>query len=134
MTMILSAAVAVEGAEDSLTFKEDIFPFIQKSCVECHGPAYRDDRGRLRRPKANLRLDGKEFILLGGENNDSLPNLTPGDPDRSAIYTTVILPLSDHDHMPPEDTAEELTDLQKEMLRRWIAEGADFGGWTGETE
>ncbi|MEM7146579.1 MAG: c-type cytochrome domain-containing protein [Verrucomicrobiota bacterium] len=130
----LSLALPAAYAEDPPNFETDIYPFIENSCVECHKAPYEDERGRVRRPKADLRFDGKEFILQGGENNDDFPTLTPGDPDKSAMYTLVILPLSDDDHMPPEDKADELTDEQKELLKKWIAAGADFGDWTGKTE
>jgi hypothetical protein len=50
------------------------------------------------------------------------------------MYTRVILGLSDDDHMPPEDKADQLTDEQKELLKKWIAAGADFGDWEGATE
>lgn len=130
----LSLALSAAKAEDAPNFEKDIWPFVENSCVECHKAPYEDERGRTRRPKADLRYDGKGFILQGGENNDEDPNLTPGDPEKSGMYTRVILGLSDDDHMPPEDKADQLTDEQKELLKKWIAAGADFGDWEGATE
>jgi hypothetical protein len=41
----------------------------------------------------------------------------------------VALPPDDLDIMPAE--GDPLTAAQIDTLKRWIAEGADFGGWTG---
>jgi hypothetical protein len=130
----LSLALSTAQADEAPDFEKDIYPFIENSCVECHKAPYEDERGRTRRPKSDLRYDGKAFILKGGEDNDEAANLTPGDPEKSGMYTRVILELSDDDHMPPEDKADQLTDEQKELLKKWIAAGADFGSWTGNTE
>jgi hypothetical protein len=89
--------------------------------VTCHGPL--DDFGKL-------RLDSKERILKGGDRGKAL---VPGKPEQSLMYTRTALPADDLDIMPAE--GEPLDEQQIEILRRWIAEGADFGEWTaGESE
>ena len=55
--------------------------------------------------------------------------LVPGDPAKSSMYVRVSLPPDDLDIMPAE--GDPLTAAQIDTLKRWIAEGADFGGWSG---
>jgi hypothetical protein len=107
-------------------FERDVLTILEQRCVECHRAPYRDQRGRMREPKAGLRLDGKVWILRGGEAGEVV---VPREPDDSELYLRVSLDADDPDVMPNE--GDPLTKTQVETLRRWIAEGADFGGWTG---
>jgi hypothetical protein len=108
-------------AGEPLDFERDVWPILEEKCVTCHGPL--DDFGKL-------RLDQKERILKGGERGKTL---VPGKPDESLMYVRISLPPDDLDIMPAE--GEPLDEQQIEIIRRWIAEGADFGAWTeGETE
>ena len=114
---------AARGAAPAATmdFERDVWPILQEKCVTCHGPL--DDFGKL-------RLDSKDRILKGGERGKAL---VPGKPDESLMYTRTSLPPDDLDIMPAE--GEPLDKEQVETIRKWIAEGADFGSWTeGEAE
>jgi hypothetical protein len=44
----------------------------------------------------------------------------------------VMLPEDDDEHMP--NIGDAMTDQEKEILKKWIASGADFGGWKGSQE
>ena len=33
--------------------------------------------------------------------------------------------------MPPKDKADPVTDAEKELIKKWITEGAKFGTWKG---
>ena len=57
--------------------------------------------------------------------------LVAGDPDQSLMYTLTVLPEDDRDRMP--NKGEPLTRAQSGTLRRWIEQGAAFGGWQGAT-
>lgn len=136
----LSLAFSSASAEEDkkIDWEKDVWPFIENSCVECHKAPYTDEKtGRLKKPKADLRYDGKTFILKGGENNDDAPTLTPGDPEKSSMLLRTLIPIDndpDDEHMPPVDKADQLTDAQKKTLELWIKQGADFGSWVGATE
>jgi hypothetical protein len=112
-------------ASGKVDWQKQVWPFIERSCVECHKEPY-EEGGKLKEPKAELRFDGAWGILKGGENGLVL---TPGDPDKSEMYFRVTLPEDDSDFMPSK--GEVLTEKEKELLKTWIAEGADFGGWEG---
>lgn len=110
------AALAVH-AQDPVDFQSEVLPILESKCVGCHGP---DDHFN------NLRLDSKEGILKGGKNGKVV---VAGEPEKSPMYVRTSLPPDDLDVMPAE--GEPLTAEQVETIRRWIAEGLEFGDWTG---
>jgi hypothetical protein len=64
--------------------------------------------------------------------SDDGPILVPNHPSKSPLYNRVILPSNDDDRMPPK--GDPLTVDQKDLIRRWIGQGADFGSWKGATD
>jgi hypothetical protein len=122
---LLAAGVVVWGlngsgaarAQSPVHFARDVWPILEAKCVTCHGP---EDQFN------NLRLYSKDRILKGGKNGKVV---VPGDAAKSSLYVRVSLPSDDLDIMPAE--GEPLSAAQIATLRRWIAEGADFGSWTG---
>jgi len=109
-------------------FEKEVWPILEDRCVECHRAPY-EQAGRIKNPKAGLRLDGAAFIMHGSDHG---PVITVDHPSQSSLYTRVTLPFSDDDHMPPK--GQPLTEDQKETLRKWIAQGVDFGAWVGATD
>ncbi len=109
-------ASATGPAEGTVSFIDDVWPILDEACVRCHG---------VKEDFSNLRLDSKEGIEKGG---DLGAVLVPGKPDESSLYLRVALPDDDLDLMPVE--GDRLDEDQQEILRQWIEEGADFGGWT----
>lgn len=93
-----------------VSFAREIGPLLSDKCFLCHGP---DSESR----EGDLRLDTREGITA--------KVVVPGKPDASEIITRVF--SGDDDvRMPPPDSKLSLTPEQKELLRRWIAEGAAF--------
>lgn len=122
-----TAASQATGAGDAkLSFERQILPILDASCLQCHKASYRDARGRTRKPKSGLRLDGRGWILKGGDNGVAV---VPGKPDASPLYELAALDPDDPDIMPAK--GDPLTKAQLALLRRWIEEGCDFGSWTG---
>lgn len=108
-----STASAVQGVD----FARDVWPIVESRCVSCHGPVDQFN---------DLRMDTKAALLEGGRGGKII---VPGKPDESTLYTRVILPADDLDLMPAE--GDPLTPDQIRVIRDWIAQGADFGSWTG---
>lgn len=125
---LLSAALLTlaSSSQGAVNFEKEIWPILQKKCVDCHRAPY-EENGRKKEPKAGLRLDAAWAITKGSENG---PILKPKDSAASSIYTVVTLPKDDDDFMPPK--GDPLTDDEVKLLKAWIDEGADFGGWEGE--
>ncbi|MCF6313349.1 MAG: hypothetical protein L3J39_12950 [Verrucomicrobiales bacterium] len=128
--VFLGGGLAVSGAfaqGSKVNFEKQILPFLKNSCVECHRAPYEKD-GKVKKPKGGLRLDAAWAITLGSEDGEVVD---VGKAEESALYTSVMLPADDDDVMPPEGKADALTEAQKQLLKKWIDEGADFGGWAG---
>lgn len=122
------ACLLASPAPAAVSFEKDLLPAITKKCLDCH-KAPHTENGQKKEPKAGLRLDASWAILKGSENG---PVLTPGSPDKSGIYESVTLPKDDDAHMPSK--GEDLTPAEIALLKKWIEEGADFGGWVGSVE
>ncbi len=108
------AAPLAAAAERPVSFNRDIRPIMSDTCFHCHG---NDANTR----KAGLRLDLREEALKPTKNG-VIP-IVPGKPDESEI----ILRIADTDDpMPPADAHKALTRAQKDLFRRWVAEGAVY--------
>lgn len=105
--------VAVALSPNATAFEGLIQPVLKQKCVSCHNPQKR---------KGDLLLDTPENILKGGKHG---PVLVAGQPDSSELIRRVLLPGHDDDHMPPKGK-RQLTPEEIELLRQWIAAGADF--------
>jgi hypothetical protein len=124
----LLAAAATAGAQDAkIDFATQIYPFMKGSCSQCHRPSYTDERGRAKRPKADLVITNKADFLKGGESG---PVIVAGKPDESPFLNRTLLPIDDDDHQPPMGKAPQWTDAEKALFKKWIEQGADFGAWT----
>jgi len=110
--LLATAVSAVDVAADPLTFNRDIRPILSENCFQCHGP----DKNRR---KADLRLDVREVAL-------ELEAIVPGKPEQSEMVRRIFLPDDDEDHMPSAKSNRSLTAAQKQVLKRWVAEGAAY--------
>lgn len=104
-----SRAVKVE-------FNRDIRPILSDACFHCHGP---DQNTR----ESGLRLDTREEALKAAESGE-LP-IVPGKPEKSEVIRRILTDDKD-DQMPPAKAHKTLTIAQKERLKQWIAEGAEY--------
>ncbi len=114
--LIAASSDALILAEDAPQFGRDILPILSTSCYACHGP----DKAER---KANLRFDIEADAKA--EHDSGVP-IVPGKPDES----TLIQRIASRDPevmMPPPDSHKDLKPAQMEMLRRWVAEGAEWG-------
>ncbi len=121
-------------AADKVSFEKDIYPIMEAKCIDCHKADYVDERGRTKKAKSGLRMDGAWGYAKGGdlEADEGKKFLTPGKPDESTLYTFTMLPEEDDYHMPSK--GDDLTADEQALLKKWIEEGADFGGWVGNEE
>ena len=124
----LLSLAGVAPASAAVDFEKQVLPIIDAKCMDCHKAPY-EDNGRLKKPKAELRLDAAWAILHGSENGKVLK---PGDSKGSYLYEVTTLPEDDDMFMPPK--GDPLTAEEKKLLKEWIDEGAKFGGWKGTKE
>jgi hypothetical protein len=110
--LLAAAATAAEPRLPAkIEFNRDVRPILSENCFYCHG---NDANHR----KAKLRLDIREDAL-------KKEAFVPGNPDKSELVARIV--ATDPDEiMPPPDSHKELTAQQKEILRRWVAQGAEY--------
>jgi mono/diheme cytochrome c family protein len=102
--------------KQTIEYSRDIQPILSVNCFTCHGP----DGGSR---KAGLRLDLAEEATR--TLRSGLRALVPGDLKASEL----IARIDSHEiseRMPPAKSQKVLKDREKELLKRWIAEGAVY--------
>lgn len=97
-------------------FTREVRPILSRHCFKCHGP---DDLTR----KGKLRLDVREDALKAGKSG--MVAIIPGAPAQSEFMKRILTTAED-DVMPPPETKQPLTELQKDILGRWIQSGAEY--------
>ena len=105
------AASSAAPLPDKVDFNRDVRPILSENCFYCHGP---DASHR----KAKLRLDLRDAAL-------AKEAFIPGKPEESELSKR--LDAEDpEERMPPADSHKKLDDRQKAVLRKWIAQGAEY--------
>ncbi len=119
-TLALGLAAPILGAAQppasAIHFNRDIRPILAEACFQCHGP----DPGTR---KASLRLDTEEGFFAPRDGGDA--TVVKGQPEKSSLYQRLITSEVD-DVMPPPESHKDLKPEQKELVKRWIAEGASW--------
>jgi hypothetical protein len=106
-----SAFEATAAVPPRVEFNRDVRPILSDSCFLCHGP----DKNRR---KADLRLDLRDEALKAEA-------FVPGKPDESELVARIF--STDPDElMPPPQSKKKLDARQKEILRRWVEQGAEY--------
>jgi hypothetical protein len=116
MLPALALSLGLLQAAPAPDFEREVLPVLYNHCFSCHSE-------KQAKPKGGLRLDSIKAIRAGDV-------LEPGKPEESELLLRAVLPVTDRDVMPPlKGGAQPLTESERDILRRWIAAGADFGGW-----
>ena len=112
-TLLLAAVftTSVADAADPSSYAREIRPLLAAKCLACHGP---DDEHR----EADLRLDDRESAIESAA-------LEPGKPDESELIRRILSDDPD-EQMPPPDSGESLSDAEKQLLQKWVREGAEY--------
>ncbi len=103
------------ASEAKVDYNRDVRPILSENCFACHGF---DEASR----EADLRLDVSDSAT---EDRGGYAAIVAGDSAASEAWRRI---ASDDEAevMPPVDSHRELTAEQKEILRRWIDEGAVY--------
>ena len=107
----------VVQAEDNLQFNRDIRPILSSACLRCHGL---DEKAR----QGELRLDTPEGAFTP-RGDEKVAAIVTGKPDESQMWKRIT--STDPDLvMPPPDANRQLSVEEKETLRKWIEQGANY--------
>ena len=110
IALLVTLLLAADLPAEELNYNRDIRPILSKHCFSCHGP---DSEGR----EADLRLDVRESAIAGA--------IVPGDAEKSE-FAKRINATDEFEVMPPPEAKKPLTAEQRELLVRWINEGAEY--------
>ncbi len=105
-------------ASPSYDFDKDIKPILEANCVRCHGE---------KRQKSDFRLDTRQGLVRGGEENEKV--FIAGHSDKSPLIRQVAGLVPDL-QMPPVKDGPPLTAKQIGLLRAWIDAGATYPAGT----
>src|SRR5207247_1073922 len=104
-----------QSPSDQVDFTRQIRPILANRCFRCHGP---DDKAR----QADLRLDSREGATAARDEGHAI---VPAKPDESLLIARVT-EADDDERMPPKDAGARLSAKEIELLRRWVAQGAEY--------
>lgn len=117
MRFFLAALITAPAfAAEVPDFTREVRPILSRYCFKCHGP---DDKTL----KGELRLDIRDHALKPAESGERA--IVPGKPDESELVKRIFSTDPD-EQMPPASAKIPMTPAQQDVLRRWIAGGAEY--------
>ena len=99
----------------AVDFSRDVQPILNKNCIACHGGV---------KEAGGVSFIFRDQVLGKGESGNTV--VVPGDPDASEMIARITTDDLD-DLMPQPDHGPRLSDSDVDTLRKWIAEGAEWG-------
>jgi len=96
--------------EDRVDFRKDVWPILEKNCLDCHGSV---------ESESDFRVDLQKTLIGGG--GSEIPTVVAGDPFDS--YLIEILRETDEEYRMPHE-ADPLPESQIALLEKWIEQGA----------
>ena len=106
---------AAAHAAQPISFNRDVRAILSDKCFFCHGT---DPKTR----KADRRIDTPEGAMA---DIDGVRAIVPNDLGKSEVWQRIISDDKD-EVMPPPKSHKTLTAAEKEILKRWIEEGAKY--------
>ncbi len=111
--LLLVSPLFAEQAEEQISYNKHIRPILSENCFYCHG---QDPKTR----EADVALHLAEFAY---KDNDGSTPIIP----HNAKDSEVILRIFDEDDpMPPADSNRSLSAKEKELIKKWIEQGAKY--------
>ncbi|UUO06435.1 PSD1 and planctomycete cytochrome C domain-containing protein [Blastopirellula sp. J2-11] len=123
LLLVLSLPVCTAAAEPP-DFAQEVLPILSARCFACHGP---DTEVR----EAGLRLDVRKDAIRALDSG--VAAIVPGSSDESELIQRVFT-SDEFSQMPPPETGKSLTTQEKEILKRWVEDGAPYAEhWSFQT-
>ncbi len=117
--ILMTLLTVTRGAEPGkVDFSFQVQPLLSDRCYFCHGPD-------AKKQKADLRLDTKAGAFA--PRKDGKVIIKPGDPAGSELVRR-ILSTDPDEVMPPPEANLALTAEEKQVLRQWVEQGAEYKG------
>jgi len=116
--LALAFPALLPAADAKVDFNRDVRPILSDNCFQCHGPDEKTLKGDLRLDDRTSAISAKAIVPGSPELSEALARILSDDPDEV---------------MPPPKTKKTVSPAEADILRRWIAEGAEYKGhWAFE--
>ena len=107
----LALGSSLTAAEPEVSYNFEIRPLLAQKCFACHGADAAKRKGKLRLDEREVAIEKKAVV--------------PGNPDASELLKRIA--STDEDEvMPPPEKHDPISPTEKELLKRWIAQGAKY--------
>lgn len=111
-----ASQAVLPGVAGEVDFLREARPVLAAHCFKCHG---QDEAAR----KSGLRLDIREEALKPAKSGKVA--IVPNGPDKSELVRRIFTGDQD-DVMPPSSAKNPLSEKEKNILKDWIAAGANY--------
>lgn len=108
---VLALSLSLAVAEEKVSYAREILPILSDKCFYCHGPDKKHQ-------KADLRLDIRADAIAADAIN-------PEHPEKSEVLLR-IFSKDEEEVMPPPEAHRELSEKQKNLIKTWISQGAEY--------
>jgi hypothetical protein len=118
ISSLFSSATFAVKLPDKVEFNKHIRPIFSGTCFNCHGPDKHEVKGKLQ-----LHTFSDATKKLGKKKNRQA--IVPGKPELSIAWQRISTDDKD-DIMPPADFHHVLSDRDKQLVKKWIEQGANY--------
>lgn len=105
--------IADKPTDEPISFNRDIRPILSENCFFCHGPD-------AKHQEADVRLD---LFEAATRDLGDYAAIVPGDRASSESWVRI---MDKADPMPPKKSHKKLTKEEKELIGKWIDQGANY--------
>lgn len=110
------------GPDGDIDFREDVKPILNQHCVGCHGGV---------KQASGVSFIYREAVLGNGKSGRRV--VVPGDADASELVRRIRSEDPDERMPPPGEHGGDLSEAERGILERWVAQGAPWEGhWAYE--
>jgi len=110
ISSLLILAQPSHGAEE-ISYAREILPILSDKCFFCHGPDKDNQKSDLRLDLRSEAIDAFAWDIENPEKSEALIRIFSGDEDEV---------------MPPPDSHRTLTTKQKNLIKQWVEQGAEY--------
>jgi hypothetical protein len=104
-------AAQFSHAGEKISYSREILPILSDKCFYCHGP---DEKHREEDLRLDIRADAIKAFAWD-----------PEFPEKSEALIRIF--SADEDEvMPPPDSHRSLSDTEKNLIRKWVEQGAEY--------
>ena len=103
---------------ENISYNFDVKPILSDKCYTCHGPDPKSVKG-------NLRLDISDHWYRISDANPNKQIIFSGKVSNSELVDRIRSTKASH-QMPPPETNLFLTEREKQIIEKWIEQGAKW--------